>query len=79
MTDALQLARSVGGQPGQTRYSATGAEVSLLMSETAIAALVARVRNEALEQACSLVYGHCESDNVAQRTVNAIRALKEER
>jgi formate-dependent nitrite reductase cytochrome c552 subunit len=25
------------------------------------------------EQCCSLVFGNCHSDNVAQRTVNAIR------
>jgi hypothetical protein len=26
------------------------------------------------EACCSIVYGQCESDNVAQRTVDAIRA-----
>ena len=34
------------------------------------------VRNEALEEACQVVYGQCDNDNVAQRTVNAIRRLK---
>jgi hypothetical protein len=37
----------------------------------AFAALVATHEREAC---CSIVYGLCESDNVAQRTVDAIRA-----
>ena len=32
--------------------------------------------NAALEKACAVVFGYCDSDNVAQRTVNAIRKLK---
>ena len=35
------------------------------------AELVAAAEREAC---CSIVYGQCESDNVAQRTVDAIRA-----
>jgi len=35
------------------------------------AALVAAAEREAC---CSIVHGQCESDNVAQRTVDAIRA-----
>ena len=35
------------------------------------AALVAAQEREAC---CAIVYGQCESDNVAQRTVDAIRA-----
>ena len=35
------------------------------------AALVAATEREAC---CSIVHGQCESDNVAQRTVDAIRA-----
>lgn len=31
--------------------------------------------NWALEEACKVVYGQCGSDNVAERTVQAIRAL----
>ena len=38
------------------------------------AALVAAAEREAC---CKIVYGQCESDNVAQRTVNAIRARGE--
>lgn len=34
------------------------------------------IRNEALEDACKAVYGNAESDNVAQRTVDAIRKMK---
>ena len=37
----------------------------------AFAALVAAHEREAC---CAIVYGQCESDNVAQRTVDAIRA-----
>lgn len=35
-----------------------------------------RVGNEALDEACKTVYGNCENDNAAQRTVDAIRRLK---
>ena len=38
------------------------------------AALVAAAEREAC---CKIVYGKCESDNVAQRTVDAIRARGE--
>ena len=38
------------------------------------AALVAAAEREAC---CKIVYGQCESDNVAQRTVDAIRARGE--
>ena len=38
------------------------------------AALVAAAEREAC---CEIVYGLCESDNVAQRTVDAIRARGE--
>ena len=38
------------------------------------AALVAAAEREAC---CKIVHGQCESDNVAQRTVNAIRARGE--
>jgi hypothetical protein len=36
----------------------------------------AEVRNEALDEACTAVYGQCDNDNVAQRTVDAIRKMK---
>ena len=39
------------------------------------AALVAAAEREAC---CKIVHGQCESDNVAQRTVDAIRARGEE-
>jgi hypothetical protein len=32
--------------------------------------------SETVERACTLVYGWCDSDNMAQRTVDAIRKLK---
>ena len=34
----------------------------------------ALVRADEREECCSIVWGLCESDNVAQRTVDAIRA-----
>ena len=40
------------------------------------AALVAAAEREAC---CSIVHGQCESDNVAQRTVDAIRARGEKK
>lgn len=30
-------------------------------------------RRAGLEEACAIVFGQCDSDNVAQRTVDAIR------
>ena len=42
--------------------------------DEAFAALVAAYEREAC---CKIVYGQCESDNVAQRTVDAIRARGE--
>jgi hypothetical protein len=39
------------------------------------AELVAAAEREAC---CAIVYGQCESDNVAQRTVDAIRARSEQ-
>jgi len=39
-----------------------------------LATLVAAAEREAC---CAIVYGQCESDNVAQRTVEAIRARGE--
>ena len=49
----------------------------LLQIETIkrFAALVAAAEREAC---CEIVYGLCESDNVAQRTVDAIRARGQE-
>jgi len=42
------------------------------------AALVAAAaKAEEREACCKIVYGQCESDNVAQRTVDAIRARGE--
>lgn len=37
---------------------------------------ITKAVNEALEDACKAVYGNCESDNVAKRTVEAIRRMK---
>lgn len=41
--------------------------------EEAIATALSAVRKEERERCCQIVFGQCDSDNVAQRTVNAIR------
>ena len=41
-----------------------------------LAQALVKQRDETLEEACSVVFGQCDSDNVAQRTVDAIRQLK---
>jgi len=52
-------------------------------TEDALNALMAKVdaraRAEEREACCSIVHGQCESDNVAQRTVDAIRARGEKK
>jgi hypothetical protein len=35
--------------------------------------VAAKVTQQEQERCCAIVFGQCESDNVAQRTVNAIR------
>ena len=35
--------------------------------------VAAKVTQQEQDRCCSIVFGQCESDNVAQRTVNAIR------
>ena len=67
--DIIRMAR----EAGWTEYSLLHA-VELQRLET-FAALVAAAEREAC---CKIVHGQCESDNVAQRTVDAIRARGEE-
>ena len=43
---------------------------AIIALEKTVAVMVAAER----EACCAIVYGLCESDNVAQRTVDAIRA-----
>jgi hypothetical protein len=35
--------------------------------------VAAKVTQQEQDRCCAIVFGQCESDNVAQRTVNAIR------
>lgn len=39
-----------------------------------LAELIKREREKEREECAKIVYGHCESDNAAQRIVDAIRA-----
>lgn len=32
--------------------------------------------NKALEDSCGIIFGQCESDNIAQRTADEVRKLK---
>ena len=52
-------------------YGSGTFEITLYPELEKFAALVAAQEREAC---CAIVYGLCESDNVAQRTVDAIRA-----
>ena len=65
----IEMAREAGIKSGDV-YKLTVGHMSIETLER-FAALVAAHEREAC---CSIVYGLCESDNVAQRTVDAIRA-----
>lgn len=39
-----------------------------------VAAALREVRRKEQDRCCQLIYGHCDSDNVAERTVRAIRS-----
>jgi len=41
--------------------------------ETFANLVAAKVTQQEQDRCCAIVFGQCESDNVAQRTVNAIR------
>jgi len=67
----IEMAEQAGFENGhQDRYGN-----SLSQELEKFAALVeAAARADEREACCVIVYGLCESDNVAQRTVDAIRA-----
>ena len=44
------------------------------MDVASLERFAALVRADEREACCAIVYGRCESDNVAQRTVDAIQA-----
>lgn len=62
-------------KPAVGRVMATWG-VSHASLESSIAELVACAVKEERERCCQLVFGHASSDNVAQRTVDAIRDRK---
>ncbi len=68
--DIIRMAREAGA----TFDHMTWVERDLAPVFERFAALVAAHEREAC---CKIVYGQCESDNVAQRTVDAIRARGE--
>jgi len=69
--DIIRMAREVGDWNGQT------AEFNDIGLERFAALVAAAAKAEEREACCKIVYGQCESDNVAQRTVDAIRARGE--
>ena len=76
--DVIRMAREAGGidvtttnTGGMTVWLRTGKPEFL----DRFAKLVAAAEREAC---CKIVHGQCESDNVAQRTVDAIRARGQE-
>ena len=77
--DVIRMSRESGGIDVTTTYIPDGMTVWLGTGTPEFlerfAALVAAHEREAC---CTIVYGLCESDNVAQRTVEAIRARGEE-
>jgi hypothetical protein len=77
--DTIRLAREAGLSVGTNISAITlvGAPSEYGLAHITIeemerfAALIAEAEREAC---CSIVFGQCESDNVAQRTVDAIKA-----
>jgi len=71
--DIIRMAREVADKDKDDPYHAGEPPFIVLTDEELerFAALVAAAEREAC---CSIVHGQCESDNVAQRTVDAIRA-----
>jgi hypothetical protein len=77
--DVIRMSRESGGIDVTTTYIPDGMTVWLGTGTPEFlerfAALVAAHEREAC---CKIVYGLCESDNSAQRTVEAIRARGQE-
>lgn len=67
---AIETAKKAGFDEPSGIFISYGASIE------AIERLIAIATNAALEQAASVVFGQCSSDNVAQRTADAIRKLK---
>ena len=77
--DIIRMAREAGFEEGYGNHLFPPGDyreevVPVTDEIIRFAALVAAAEREAC---CKIVYGQCESDNVAQRTVDAIRARRE--
>ena len=70
--DVMRMAAEAGVSPINDQQIKFEGPMWLCLDR--FAALVAAAEREAC---CKIVYGQCESDNVAQRTVDAIRARGE--
>ena len=72
--EIIEMARAVGGiditSRGWTTWVGTQSTEFL---ERLVNLAAARATQQERDRCCSIVFGQCESDNVAQRTVNAIR------
>jgi hypothetical protein len=65
----IEMARLAGIKSGDIYKLTVG-----LMSIKTLERFTELVRADEREACCAIVYGLCESDNVAQRTVDAIQA-----
>jgi len=67
--DVIEMARFAG-----ITIDSFGFQSGYIEEFVAFANLVAaKVTQQEQDRCCAIVFGQCESDNVAQRTVNAIR------
>jgi len=71
--DIIRMAREAGMTDSPDDYNAYWTADSIDELER-FANLIAAAEREAC---CAIVYGQCDSDNVAQRTVDVIRARSE--
>lgn len=74
-----QIARECGLWPTLEAHNVDEqgkADAITLALQHEISKFAQAIRNEALDEACAVVYGQCDNDNVAQRTVEAIRRMK---
>lgn len=69
------LAYSCGAEPRTDNTMRVLTGVSMTFDQ--LMSLANRLQIREQERCCSLIFGHCESDNVAQRTVDAIRKPQE--
>lgn len=72
--DVIEMAREAGGIDIESRGWTTwvGTQSTEFLERFA-SLIAAKVTQQEQDRCCAIVFGQCESDNVAQRTVNAIR------